>query len=319
MFDPELESFKTSIDLRAYATSQGYVLDAKESWRGAAVMRHPATDDKVIIKRETDGHYVYFSVRDDRDHGTIIDFAQHRLGLSFGALRKELRPWIGKQLESTSYSALPKTGKDRMRVETNYVRTQETLRHPYMENERGIPAELLQSERFAGCIRVDARGNAIFPHFDRQGLSGYEAKNSGFTGFASGGTKGLWQSQARPDDKRLVFCESAIEVLSYAVLFPNDHTRYASIAGQVSPVQRELIRAAIAGMPMNSQIVAAMNADPAGAKLADIVRAAVELSGRDDLCYIFHEPVGFNDWNDQLKARPAAAPLPRRQKEPFVA
>jgi hypothetical protein len=70
MFDPELESFKTAIDLRAYAASQGYVLDRKESWRGSAVMRH-AGGDKVIIKRDADGHYVYFSVRDEcrsRDH-----------------------------------------------------------------------------------------------------------------------------------------------------------------------------------------------------------------------------------------------------------
>jgi hypothetical protein len=82
----------------AYAASQGYVLDRKESWRGSAVMRH-ANGDKVIIKRDADGHYVYFSVRSDTDHGTIIDFTQHRLGLTFGAIRKELRPWIGKSVE----------------------------------------------------------------------------------------------------------------------------------------------------------------------------------------------------------------------------
>jgi hypothetical protein len=56
MFDPELESFKTSIDLRAYAASQGYVLNRKESWRGSAVMRH-ADGDKIIIKRDADHHY----------------------------------------------------------------------------------------------------------------------------------------------------------------------------------------------------------------------------------------------------------------------
>src|SRR5689334_18171519 len=95
MLDPELESFKTAIDLRVYAAGQGYVLDRKESWRGSAVMRHPA-GDKVVIKRDADGHYVYFSVRDDRDHGTIIDFTKQRLRLNFGEIRKELRPWLGK-------------------------------------------------------------------------------------------------------------------------------------------------------------------------------------------------------------------------------
>jgi len=95
MFDAELDSFKTNIDLRAYAAGQGYQLDGKQSWRGTAVMRHPLSNDKVIIKRGIDGHYIYFSVRDERDNGTIIDFVQFRQRLSIGAVRKELRPWIG--------------------------------------------------------------------------------------------------------------------------------------------------------------------------------------------------------------------------------
>jgi hypothetical protein len=66
--DPELEAFKNGIDLRAYAASHGYALDSRESWRGCAVMRH-SVGDKIIIKRDSDGHYVYFSVRDDRPTG----------------------------------------------------------------------------------------------------------------------------------------------------------------------------------------------------------------------------------------------------------
>ena len=317
MFDPELESFKTSIDLRAYAASQGYVLDRKESWRGSAVMRH-ANGDKVIIKRDADGHYVYFSVRSDTDHGTIIDFAQHRLGLTFGALRKELRPWIGKSAEVLPYPPLPTTTKDKMRVETTYARMQDAPRHPYLENDRAIPAALLQSDRFAGRIRIDKRGNAVFPHFDREGLCGFELKNRGFTGFASGGTKGLWLSRDQPDDGRLVFSEAAIDALSYAVLFPDDRTRYASIGGQLNPTQPELMRVAAAAMPPDSKIIAAMDADVEGRKLADVVRQAVELTGRDDLSFDFHEPVGFKDWNDQLRKRPKS-PLPSRPREPSVA
>ncbi len=205
-----------------------------------------------------------------------------------------------------------------MRVETSFARAHAAPRHPYLETVRAIPAELLQLDRFSGRIRIDARGNAVFPHFDRQGLCGYELKNVRFTGFSSGGTKGLWSSQERPDDDRLVCCESAIDALSYAALIPDDRTRYASTGGQVNPVQRELIRAAVAAMPANSRIVAAMDADAGGAKLADIVRGAVELSGRDDLCFIFQEPVGFKDWNDQLRARPKHI-RPLRPEVPSVA
>src|SRR5271169_5596575 len=133
MADSELESFKSDIDLRTYAAGQGYQLDRKESWRGSSVMRHPA-GDKIIVKRGADGHYVYFSVRQDDDNGSIIDFVQHRQRLSLGAVRKELRPWIGQPpVAVPAFPALPKTGRDRIRVETEYARMQDTRQHPYLE------------------------------------------------------------------------------------------------------------------------------------------------------------------------------------------
>jgi len=303
MFDPELESFKTSIDLRAYAASQGYVLDRKDSWRGSAVMRH-ANGDKIIVKRDGDNHYVYFSFRDDADHGTIIDFVQNRLGLNFGAARKELRPWVGRNADALPYAPLLPTSKDRMRVERVFARMQDAAAHPYLEMERKIPANILQSDRFAGRVRIDARGNAVFPHFDRDGLCGFEIKNYEFTGFSTGGTKGLWLSQQRDNDTCLVFCESAIDALSYAVLFAEPSARYASIGGQLSPQQCELMRAAAAGMPRDAKIIAAVDSDAAGGELADNIREAVALTGRDDLVYALHQPDGFKDWNDQLRKRP---------------
>jgi hypothetical protein len=318
--DTELESFKTNIDLRAYAAGQGYQLDAKDSWRGTSVMRHPATHDKIVIKRDTDGHYVYFSVRDDRDNGSIIDFVQQRQRLNLGTVRKELRPWIGQAPTPVpTFPALPKTAKDRMKVEAAYARMQDaTSGHPYLEKERFIPPALLALDRFASRVRIDARGNAVFPHFDQDGLSGYELKNVGFTGFASGGTKALWLSHGLPTDNRAVFCESAIDALSHAVLFPDNHARYASIGGKPNPQQPELIRAAASRMPVGSEIVAAMDADAEGRKLSEIVRRAVELSGRHDLRFVVKEPHDFKDWNDQLRARPHLL-LRYRPEAPSVA
>ena len=320
MFDTELESFKTGIDLRAYAAGQGYQLDVKNSWRGTSVMRHPVSDDKVIIKRGLDGHYVYFSVRDDRDNGSIIDFVQFRRRLSLGAVRKELRPWIGQPpVPVPPFPALPKTEKDRMKVEAAYSRMRDAINgHPYLEKQRALPPALLALDRFAGRVRMDDRGNAVFPHFDAQGLSGYEIKNTGFTGFASGGSKALWLSRELPDDNRLVFTESAIDALSHAVLFPDSRARYASIGGKPNPQQPELIRAAAARMPVDSEIVAAMDADEDGAKLADVVRKAVALTGRLDLRFTLQEPFGHKDWNDQLRAKPNPL-LPYRPEVPSVA
>src|SRR4029077_18282126 len=126
------------------------------------------------------------------------------------------------------------TSSDRMRVESQYRRMANALRHPYLEHERRLPANALALPRIAGRVRIDRRGNAVFPHFDVVGLCGYEIKNQGFTGFASGGKKGLWFSHSRPSDRRLVLAESAIDALSHAVLFPDaeDRTRYASLGGR---------------------------------------------------------------------------------------
>jgi hypothetical protein len=320
MFDAELDKTKRDIDLRSYAASQGYQLDRKESWRGTSVMRHPVTDDKVIIKRGMDGHYVYFSVRDDRDNGSIIDFVQFRQGLSLGAVRKELRPWIGQPpVAVPDFPALQRTEKDRMKVEAAYAKMRDaTDGHPYLERRRALPASLFADERFAGRIRIDDKGNAVFPHFDAEGLSGYELKNVEFTGFASGGRKALWLSHEFSGDNRLVLCESAIDALSHAVLFPDDRARYASIGGKPNPQQPELIRAAIRRMPKDAKIVAAMDADEDGGKLADMVREQFQLSERGDLVFIREEPFGHNDWNDVLRAKPQTV-YPFRPEVPSVA
>jgi len=315
MFDAELDTFKTGIDLRAYAAAQGYQLDRKESWRGSAVMRN-VNGDKIVIKRNAaDGRYMFYSVRDERDNGTIIDFVRARKGLNLGEIRTELRPWIGQPPRPVpSFPPLIATSKDRHRVEAEYAKTKDVTRHPYLENERALPYSLFQDRRFAGTIRVDARGNAIFPHLDGDGICGFEKRNRGYKGFSSGGEKGLWLSREFSDDGRLVFFESAIDALSYHVLFRDEYTRYASIAGKPSPKQPELIRAAIARMPAGSAIIAAMDNDDDGRKLADIVRKAVELTGRADLTFRAHLPDAAKDWNDLLRARPLP-PSSGRPKE----
>lgn len=93
-----------------------------------------------------------------------------------------------------------------------------------MEEERANP-------RFQGRILEDTRSAAVFPYFDRDGPCGYEIKNHGLTGFAPGGEKGLWMSQARGTDTALVIAEIAIDALSYAALHPDEHARYASLGG----------------------------------------------------------------------------------------
>ena len=97
----ELERFKSHINLTEYMAAQGYKLDKAESSRHSAVMRGPG-DDKLIVAKGQDGHWVYFSVRDEADNGSIIDFVQRRQALNLGQVRQALRPWIGEAAERPS-------------------------------------------------------------------------------------------------------------------------------------------------------------------------------------------------------------------------
>src|SRR5579859_5903349 len=95
MHDHELDLFKRDIHLVQYAVRRhGYTRDRRESSRNSHVLRHPGTNDKIVV-RQADDHWTYFSVRDDRDNGTIIDFLQHRGVRSLGEVRQLLRDWLG--------------------------------------------------------------------------------------------------------------------------------------------------------------------------------------------------------------------------------
>jgi hypothetical protein len=305
--DLELDAFKRDIDLRQFAASLGYQIDKRDSWRGSTVLRHGA--DKIVVRRNRNGHYVFFSVRDDRDHGSIIDFLQRRRHLTLGAVRQILRPWLGRPAAALPFfPKLEPTTKDRIQVENQYRSMAHSGRYPYLEQERCLPAGVLSSPRFAARMRIDARGNTVFPHFDAVGLCGYEIKNRGFTGFAAGGEKGLWFSHIRPNDRHLVLAESAIDALSHAALFPDaeDRTRYASLGGRPNVRQTGLIRASIARLPADSGIIAAFDADEVGRVLVEVIRLAVSSVAAEmerwDLIFKAHlPPQEGEDWNQVLQ------------------
>jgi len=305
LVDPELERFKTEIDLRQYAASLGYTLDARESWRASAVMR--LGTDKVIIKQENDGHYVYCSVRDARDKGTVIDFVRFRTGKNLGEVRKTLRPWVSSPernrppLPIADLPALVQSSKDRLQAESEWIQALPYTSSIFLERERLIPSSVLMAPRFAGCLKVDSRSNVLWLHEDIDGqLCGFEKKNTKFTGFSARGEKGLGRSNDFTGDRRIVFSESFVDFLSHAVLFPDPTARYRSIAGGLNPKQPNILRKHILSMPPGSEVVAAMDADDAGRAFAGVLEKIVgEVSG-----YAFRLDLPATegqDWNDVLR------------------
>lgn len=251
--DVELERFKLEINLTEYAAASGYRIDRRRSSRHSVTMRHPSGGKIIVTRAAHDRHWTYFSVHDLRDSGSVIDFVLNRSGGSLGDVRKELRPWLGSG-SSPSWRPSPDhyaadvvpTERDLVAVRTAFEQTRPIDGgHDYLERERALPASVLADPVFAGRIHVDARGNAIFPHYDLAGLVGFEIKNRGFTGFAKGGEKGLWGSRPTPLDCRLVIAETAIDALSYGALHGVAKHRFVSTAGQLNPEQPELLKAAM--------------------------------------------------------------------------
>jgi len=161
----ELDDFKRSINLSEYAAARGYSLDARESSRNSAVMRHP-NGDKIIIAKNESGAWIYFSVRDDRDNGTIVDFIQCREGGSLGDVRKTLRAWhgTGKAFPASYARELVPVSHDRTKVLLAWEQADFRAEVAYLVG-RGLGPAVLISPRFAHCLRVDRRGNVLFPHY----------------------------------------------------------------------------------------------------------------------------------------------------------
>lgn len=298
MGNVELERFKTDINLTEYAAAQGYALIRQESSRNSATMKHP-NGDKIIIAKAEDQHWVYFSVRDNLDNGSVIDFVQKRRRCSLGQVRQILWAWLDgdhPQLFPETYVLqLEASSKDRQKVISTYGRMQVVTEHSYLES-RAVGKECLSDRRFRGRIRMDEHKNAVFPHYNERGLCGYEVKNKGFTGFAPGGEKGLWVSNLFPEDERLVITEASIDALSFHILEGTENTRYVSTAGEWNPNTSSLLQRAASTFPGN-EIILAFDNDASGKGYEERCRELF----RDWVKKITTFFPTAKDWNDVLK------------------
>jgi len=304
MYDQELERFKSDIALAHFAIDRyGYRRDRRESSRASHVLRHPATNDKIIVRKDVDGHWTYFSVRDERDNGTIIDFVRARGHCpSLGDIREELRQWLGTPRPEPEYLrehvAAP---RDRHAVAQAFDAAKNADNSPYL-NARGVRPETLRDPRFAGTWGLDTRGNTLFVHTTDAGeVTGFEIKNRGFTAFSTGGTKSAWQSTVLPSDRALIITESAIDALSY-FQFQRETAagaRFLSTAGAPSRHQLELLDRIVGKLPRASTVLAAVDSDVAGDKLASRIEELVR--GHSALAFRRHSPSPAKDWNDVLQ------------------
>ena len=297
----DYSKFKTDINLTQYAAHLGYEIDRKKSTRSSIAMRKDS--DKVIISRRGN-LWVYFSVTDDDDNGTIIDFAQKRTHKSMGEIGRDLQNWThgGVSLpDAKSYvREVAPQEYDPARIERIFKSLKPVHRHRYLGN-RGLTDALLIDRRFAGRIFADRYQNAVFPHFKDGQVCGLELKNHDKALFVRGSEKTLWRSYVFKDDNTLILAEAVIDALSYHALYRREKAVYAATGGGLSPEQGEIITAFIRDFVNLEHIIIIPDHDQGGDKFEKRILEAVEVSGFEGLLET-HKPCHEgHDWNDVYK------------------
>lgn len=304
MPDIELDTFKIHINLTEYAVTRGYRILRNETSRNSVAMKNTSTNDKIIITRDTDDHWVYFTVGKQKDNGSIVDFVQNKEGGgNLGRVRQILRQWAKLPTHERPRSNLfmariEKCTRDRQALIKILVGLQVAEKHDYL-TRRAIGKEILTDTRFIGRIYGNSQGAAVFPYEDEYGLCGLEQCNRNFKGFVPGSIKGLWRSNTVQTDTHLVFCESVIDALSYHVLYPHQKTRYMACGGGWSQKTRQLLGKATEKHPGQS-VVLAFDRDPQG--MVYEAEAKNLLSDFPNIEVIVKYPAFGKDWNEELQA-----------------
>jgi len=169
-------------------------------------MVHDEKKEKLIITRWEGHQWHYFNVDKRYDKGTIIDFVQRQEKIPLGRVREMLRPCLeGSVFRVSSWSYADRLAT----VSTSHQNLLESFyRGSYLQDsslleKTGLSPSTLSSERFKGMIWEDKKGNVLFPHYDRHGLSGYEILGQGFRGFSEEGVRAVWQSQKKDTTLRV--------------------------------------------------------------------------------------------------------------------
>lgn len=298
----ELEYFKSNIDLVKFAESYGFQVDTRKSSKNNFILFNHR-GQKLAITQRSNGHWTYLDVGTETG-GTIIDFIQAIHPKSLGEVRKVLRQWK----ESPRYwPTEPRPSAKSRDIDHDQVVNRWNAAKPISSqipflDSRSIPYSTIADPIFQDRLRIDHRSNLLFPHWNLDGkICGFEIKNQNFTGFATGGSKGLWCSRPRDDDQVAVFFETGLDALSFATLFSTHRKRFFSFAGRLNSHQPLCIQSAVDKMPVNSQVWLAMDHDEAGLKLAGQLR---EIISRVDVRILEKLPERQgDDWNDVLCAK----------------
>jgi len=283
-----------------YAKTQGFVEDKKRSTKRSVALKKDQ-HDKIIVTQKN-GIWMYFSVYDDQDKGTIIDFIKNRYHVSLVQIGKELSHYLGTVAHHSSQSAYQTTSEspfNPQRIQRLFNSYSIATDHPYLSG-RGIASTLLQSNRFYAKVYQDRYGNAVFPHFKGTAPCGLELKGKDMSIMVRGSEKTLWRSNLKKADRQLIIAEAPIDAMSYQALFSLQNAFYVASSGGISTSQLQIITQILTDYPRLQEVIIITDHDTAGNRLANKITDQVKGSSfGGKLKHHQPEQKGW-DWNEVL-------------------
>ena len=302
MIDMELDRLKAH-PFPAYAESFGYQRVAGETGNSYTLKNDDG--DKLVAKQDGD-HWVYFSVKDRADNGSVLDFVQRRIGGSLGHVRKLLRDMAG-QTGTWRDISLP-TARSLDRDDTHkpaidpYRKTAAVWNAatwnpaPDYLLSRDLSAAVLSDPMFTDCWRVDRHGNVLFPHHDQGGMCGYERRGPDCKSFGKDVKRGVWRSANLWHDltTEIVICEAPIDCLSHYQL-TGGSLAYIATGGSLGSRQLELLRLLFKRVIRSEGVWVTVGTDndPAGDAMYDQIAAIAPMK-------VYRSAAVGKDWNDDL-------------------
>lgn len=292
----EFSTFKREINLPAFAATWGYAVDRKKTTKTSIAMK--SGGDKVIISKKG-GLWVYFSVFDDQDSGTIVDFVANRSSKSIAEIGKLLAQWSGVGKASLPAYKVQEKQYDVARVRAIFEKCHRVNHHEYLESRR-LGSSLLGSRRFAGRIFRDRHGNAVFPHYSEGKVCGLELKNSQRGLLVKGSQKTFWRSNTQASDTTIVVTESVIDALSYQQLLKPTDCFYLATGGGVSARQCDLLIKLLESSETIVKVIVATDNDKGGDRIGRRIFEAVDRSLYNGRIVRRRPRKKGSDWNDLL-------------------
>ena len=305
----EIEFFKTQ-PFTDIASALGYKPDGKASSGASTVLRRE-DGDKVAVKQDGN-HWVYFSIHDRTDHGSIVDFVRRRTGGTLGEVRKTIREATGHNRTNPKVflptapihaQGLPQpstvtTDPDGFRKKSLAVWNAATWNpdHPYLLS-RGLDRGTLADPRFADTYRQDNNGNVVFPNYDRGGMCGYERRGPATKKFGKDVKKGLWFTQNIRTASAIIVTEAPIDALSHSRLYAfadSAYCAYCAMGGSIGTRQRDLLAGLFAKADArNAMVIIGTDSDVAGDQFFEELALLAPMRLRR------HRPID-KDWNEDL-------------------